>query len=75
MGLCDHGVNALYCDACKKAREAPKQSTLSADQVENWRSALYNMFGPYALIMPVSKILAYKDKLQGEINALTPPEK
>ena len=73
MNNCEHGVNAKYCIACKKKRDTPKeQSTgeLTEKQIENWRMVLHGMFGPYAAIMPVSQILAYRNKMQLEIEEL-----
>jgi len=43
---------------------------LTPEQIENWRKILVRRLGPYALIMPVEKIQAIRDKMQrqaGEI--------
>jgi hypothetical protein len=77
MNTCDHGVNPKYCRACKKQRETPNaQATgeLSDFHIENWRKVLHGMIGPYALIMPVKEIDAFRDKMIGDINDLTTPE-
>ena len=69
---CDHGVNPKYCKACESARKSKQSSdTLTPTQIENWRQVLFQTLGPYALFMPVSQILAYKDRMQQEIDALT----
>ena len=68
---CEHNVNPKYCKACKAVKSKPVEgSTLSDQQIENWRAVLYTMFGPYALIMSVSEINKFKGKMQAEINEL-----
>lgn len=42
---------------------------LTPEQVANWRSALVHTLGPYALIMPVEQIEAFRNKFQGAFNA------
>ena len=76
MTTCTHGVNPKYCKACNKPK--PKTDELGGmtpKQIGNWRKVLYMTFGPYALLMPVSQILAYKDKMQNEINKLVEHDK
>jgi hypothetical protein len=68
MPTCEHGVNPKYCKACAKPTKT--KSTLSDDQIDNWRAVLFTMFGPYALIMPVSEIIKHKHRLQKQIDAL-----
>lgn len=43
---------------------------LTPEQIKNWRSVLYGMFGPYALIMPENQINQFRDKYQKEADGL-----
>ena len=67
MNLCKHNVNPKHCKVCKKSRNT---GGMTKEQIRNWRDVLLATFGPYALIMPVSEIVAYKNKMQQEINKL-----
>lgn len=65
---CEHGVNAKYCRACKKVAEKKRESGgLSEYQISNWRTALLPMIGPYAIFMPVTEIIKFKDMMQDKI--------
>lgn len=37
---------------------------LTPQQIENWRKAMFSVFGPYALIMPEEGIQKLRDKIQ-----------
>lgn len=37
---------------------------LTPEQIENWRTVLLGIVGPYALIMPVDDIQRYRDRMQ-----------
>lgn len=67
MNLCKHNVNPKHCKVCKKVKES---GGMSKEQIKNWRTVMREVFGLYALIMPVSEIVAYKNKMQQEINKL-----
>lgn len=41
---------------------------MTKEQIKNWRRILTGMIGCYALIMPESDIIAFRDKLQNNIN-------
>lgn len=43
---------------------------LTPQQIDNWRTMLLGMIGPYALIMPAEHIQQYRDKLQARANKL-----
>ena len=43
---------------------------LTEQQIENYRKVLINVFGPYALIMPIEQIQAYRNKIQGMVNQI-----
>lgn len=43
---------------------------MSKEQIQNWRDVLVATFGIYARIMPVSEIVAYKKKMEQEIDKL-----
>ena len=45
-----------------------KQVTMTPEQIENWRSVLCGMIGPYALIMPAEMVQAIKDKIQSQVD-------
>ena len=72
---CDHGVNPKYCRACESIRnrkvKEEESSELTPEQVQNWRKVMVESFGPYALIMPVKEIIAYKKTLEAEIAAIS----
>jgi len=42
-----------------------ENSTLTTEQIENWRRVLLTMVGPYALIMPAEEIQGFRNKMQG----------
>jgi hypothetical protein len=52
---------------CKKVKES---GGMSKEQIQNWRDVLVATFGIYARIMPVSEIVAYKKKMEQEIDKL-----
>jgi cell division protein FtsL len=43
---------------------------MTPEQIENFRKVLYTMFGSYALILPDSDIVKFRDMLQNEVNKL-----
>jgi hypothetical protein len=45
---------------------------MNDEQVANWRRVLTGQLGAYALIMPKEQIIALRDKLQGQVNAINP---
>ena len=45
---------------------------MNADQIKNWRRVLTGQLGAYALIMPEEQIIALRDRLQGQVNAINP---
>ena len=48
--------------------------SLSPEQVENWRGVLLRILGPYALIMPVEKIEAFRDLYQSRLDEFSSEE-
>lgn len=46
-------------------------SKLTDQQIQNFRNVLFGIIGPYAAIMPVAQIEAYRDKLQSNIDAMS----
>lgn len=65
--LCKHNVSVKHCKVCKKVKES---GGMSKEQIQNWRDVLVATFGIYARIMPVSEIVAYKKKMEQEIDKL-----
>lgn len=45
-----------------------ENTKMTEDQIKNWRKILTGMFGAYALIMPESEIIIFKNKLQEDID-------
>lgn len=43
---------------------------MTEKQIENWRRALLRIIGPFALIMPVELIVAFRDRMQEHANSL-----
>lgn len=43
---------------------------MTDEQIENWRKMLLGLLGPYALVMPREKVVAFRDKYQGDINKI-----
>ncbi len=41
---------------------------MTPEQIQNWRTMLVGMIGPYALIMPDEEIQKFRDKLQAKVN-------
>jgi hypothetical protein len=41
---------------------------LTDEQIENWRKILVGIIGPYALLMPIEKIIAFRDNLQSFVD-------
>jgi hypothetical protein len=39
-------------------------------QIQNWREVLVGMLGPYALLMPKEQVIALRDKMQAQADAL-----
>ena len=44
------------------------EEKITEKQIENWRSVLVGMIGPYALIMPKEDIQKFRDITQNKIN-------
>lgn len=43
---------------------------MTKEQIENFRKVLVSMVGPYALIMPDIEIIAFRDKMQENLDKL-----
>lgn len=43
-------------------------TTLTPEQVKNWRNILCGMLGPYALIMSEEQIEKFRDTFQDKVN-------
>jgi len=41
---------------------------LTPEQIENWRVSLLDVLGPYALIMSVEQIEAFRKRVQEELD-------
>jgi hypothetical protein len=50
------------------ATGAKQEAPLTPEQIENWRGALFNMIGPYAMIAPTEDIQKMKDNMQKRFN-------
>ena len=48
----------------------PEQVRLTAEQITNWRNALVQLLGPYALIMPVEQVHTLRDKFQNDLSRI-----
>ena len=51
------------------APEPITPAPLTAEQLANWRKLLAGAFGPYALVMPVEDVEAYRATTQQVVNA------
>jgi|WetSurMetagenome_2_1015567.scaffolds.fasta_scaffold1127012_2 hypothetical protein len=45
---------------------------MNTDQIQNWRRVLSMQLGAYALIMPEEQIIAIRNKLQSQVDAINP---
>jgi hypothetical protein len=52
-----------------------KMDNLTPEQIENYRKMLITQLGPYALIMPVDKIEAYRKRMQSCVDELAKENK
>lgn len=67
--ICDHGVNAKYCRACKIASDKKRSlDDMTGEQLQNWRNALIPELGAVAILMPRNHVIAYAKRIQNAIN-------
>jgi len=62
-------------DKNKKPEPPPIMTEkLTDEQIENWRKVLCLQLGPYALLMPKEDIQRLRDKMQAQVNSITPED-
>jgi len=45
-----------------------QKEVLTDEQVKNWRKAMVNLLGPYALVMPREEVERLRDRLQARLD-------
>ena len=55
-------------EAKEKLEAERKARALSPEQIENWRKALTEIVGPFALVMPESMVQEFRDLIQQRLD-------